>query len=727
MASADSDVGNNDDPHPSTSSSSKTTDKPEMPPTGGSSETPTPPGGEKPEEETRVITLDTIIRKGLVEQMPMTAKDVVNIVSKSMQKERERQAADRARLAQQQRQQQAQQVSSKLSNTAATATTTATAFAAGSSRIAGTLEDDSTDEGDSNEDDDDDIDDHDDDGDDADDDGIQSAVAIVESPIKQPTISVIQRAPPQQSSIVCNQMQLADDLRASSGTQSQSEDQLEDFELGSGDLHYSESNPSDYSDVEHQQQNRAQPTTIVGVDTDPIAAAGRANVRPRSVRRKRNTLIPVSVSQPTHAKLVASSCTDSKRNAILMQCSAAAGMVQQHQHQHSTQSKKVEKNDIDHSEEYASTIASATEITSIKLERLTPVDNVNMSTDNIVSPTPALVSPEVNTKTKPKSCSVARGGLKANARTKKNCVPDANNSALDANNSASSSSAKRRDKRQAAVKVTSVYAELSDEPQSEQPIVAVASTAYKKPRTAKVAKRTLVASAAESVATTEVLPPQRIHWKTQLKLQRQLQYENEVKMQSPATSATVETTTETTLSTTVAAEPVDADAAAADADAVDGMTTSTPPSYTDCGDDVASSAPGSPASSSATAGSISASASGSTVADAIAAGINKIIEPPHNQKRIPKLKYGSFNFTERRSCLAKGPKMVLKYKKKYKRKAAKGVAILPATATQAEREAAAAASDGDETMAEAAESKTNRNPVLPNGNAPNIVQVKPHC
>lgn len=48
--------------------------------------------------ETRVITLDTIIRKGLVERMPMTAKDIDNIVPNAIQKERERQDADIQRL-----------------------------------------------------------------------------------------------------------------------------------------------------------------------------------------------------------------------------------------------------------------------------------------------------------------------------------------------------------------------------------------------------------------------------------------------------------------------------------------------------------------------------------------------------------------------------------------------------------------------------------------------------
>lgn len=49
------------------------------------------------DSETRIVTLDTIIRRGLLEKMPMTAKDIDNIIPNAIQKEREKQAADKKR------------------------------------------------------------------------------------------------------------------------------------------------------------------------------------------------------------------------------------------------------------------------------------------------------------------------------------------------------------------------------------------------------------------------------------------------------------------------------------------------------------------------------------------------------------------------------------------------------------------------------------------------------
>lgn len=57
-----------------------------------------------------------------------------------------------------------------------------------------------------------------------------------------------------------------------------------------------------------------------------------------------------------------------------------------------------------------------------------------------------------------------------------------------------------------------------------------------------------------------------------------------------------------------------------------------------------------------------------TTANPVDVSVKSLDDTLARQKRVPKLKYGSFNFNERRDKFSNKPKMVLKYKKKYKRK-----------------------------------------------------------
>lgn len=710
------------------------------------------------EEETRVITLDTIIRKGLVEQMPMTAKDVVNIVSKSMQKERERQAADRLRLA-------ASAPPTSGSGASAAVPTTSSAAAANQQRVVGqaaaSAGDSSSDNSDSS---DDEYDSHNDDDDDADEDVVDAAAVtaadnaeqllpVQQSTIKQPpTISVIQRAPPppsqqqQQQPPVCNEMQLADDLRASNAVPSiagSSDDQLEEeCDLRSGDLHYSESNTSDNSDAEHRRLSRSS--------TEQHQPA--ADETPRMSSRRRRTPLVTATAAVTRQKTPARttttarssadlslvhggrSCTDSKRNAILMQCSAAASAVLATKPRRSQTPPPPQEEEDEAAEAVANTTTNDPEVVDMNLESMLQVqhsmDDVDMVDaghhnttgssntergDQTPSGSPIMIKVErmtppiedllvvhhvqtsLTAENEPApSAEVpvkkrrARGAGKATrqavpkaatvkkpqtTRKKKSTPPtevalltpmptiQAVYSVADAPDTAAGSAAvavataaaaeaaaaaKHREKRQSAAKSTPVYAELSDN-SNEPP-----SDGIRKPQRPKATAK----PSSGSDATT----PQRIHWKTQLKLQRQ-QTEN------AAAAAAAEAAAAAAVATTVADEEQsvrsperapeeDVAVVAAHTASVADEVTVAPidEPLPEGGDHVVDDDDGS--------GSAPESLA-STVHSNI---INKIIEPPHNQKRIPKLKYGSFNFTERRGMLAKGPKMVLKYKKKYKLK-----------------------------------------------------------
>lgn len=92
---------------------------------------------EDDDNETRIVTLDTIIRRGLLEKMPMTAKDIDNIIPNAIQKEREKQAADKKR-----------KLMSITTITGATAVT-ATAAAAAAGTTADSSDDDQSSEYDS--------------------------------------------------------------------------------------------------------------------------------------------------------------------------------------------------------------------------------------------------------------------------------------------------------------------------------------------------------------------------------------------------------------------------------------------------------------------------------------------------------------------------------------------------------------------------------------------------
>lgn len=637
--------------------------------------------------------------------MPMTAKDVVNIVSMSMQKERERQAADRLRLA-------ANQQNATATSPVATAFGTLNrTTAAASSPGSGKSDSDSTDtDYDSHNDDQ--YDDDDDDGDEeADDNSVADATkppAITPTPpaattIKLPTISVIQRAPP-----VCNEMQLADDLRASnaqsnavaaaaasSSAVASSSDELppgeEDCDLRSGDLYYSESNTSDYSDAEHHAHHRYQHPNL-NRQNDALVLVRRkqgrnkvepiAGVESATVSRKRGSVTAASGDDESTA---GRSCTDSKRNAILLQCSAAAlAKVQRRspvvvvesesapaadllnvesmlQVQHCMDDDDDDDTDdahtdmgndaaspplqhLDDADEQHSISVTCESPIVIKQERLTPDDEMLeiLHVEPYQMPVPALQ--QVPGKK-------VRGGVRggkvltrkvsvANVKqsTKKtkstgasmaieNKLPTIQAVYSGVNPCTSAAILATRDRRQSAAKSLPVYAELSDNDSQLDASKPKSKPKQRSPKASASAKSTPPDRIGSDVATTP-----KLHWKTQLKLQRQ-QKELAAAAEAEALDSPKDTSGDDTEHITETADDDVPSDVGDDDDKED-----------DCID------------------------TGSSASSAHNTAVNKIIEPPHNQKRIPKLKYNTFNFSDRRGAQADGPKMVSKYKKKYKRK-----------------------------------------------------------
>lgn len=671
------------------------------------------------DEETRVITLDTIIRKGLTERMPMTAKDVENIVSKSMQKERERQAADRLRLAANKNQQPHENASG---------TSSAKVAFGNVNRAAATESPTDSDKSDTESSDTDTYySNNDDDADDND-----AAGAAKPSPIKMPTTFVSQRTSTKVNAKhpaqpVCNEMQLAEDLRASNAqtvSLASSSDELphceEDSDLRSGDLHYSESNTSDYSDVEHHQHrnfNRhlrhSQPQG--GGDDAPIAGRRKRNVveaatataaGPATATRKRSF---VAVAGGDDESTAGRSCTDSKRNAILLQCSAAASAKMQRrspanvadaesavaesaaadaepsvegaepavedaepvvgdadpafanqdpepgdllnvesmlqvQHRMDDYNEYTDGNNTDIDDEtslndryyaddnHSSNITFESSMV-IKLERYTPDDEILESQQT--EPILASVQPGK------KSCGGSRGGgdvfvnkasvtnaKKTSTKDKSTAVAvetkgptiqavySVHPSAIAGAATTSAETIPARNRRESTFKSQPLYTEISDnelQPTDDTP---------------KSKKRSSKAATAVKPAPTVAgsAPTPKVHWKTKLKLQRQQ------KAMADGASDALE-----------AAGAVDAARALNTTEALD--TANKKPSNEGM-----------------------AQAVDDAVSSATSPHINKIIEPPHHQKRIPKLKYDSFNFNERRTDLSKDKQMVTKYKKKYTRK-----------------------------------------------------------
>lgn len=577
------------------------------------------------EEETRVITLDTIIRKGLIEQMPMTAKDINSIVALSMKKEREKQAADRIRLA-----------------------------ALKSKQIDSDDNTDSSDYDSSNEND------------------FETKVDPVKSPaakndvlpekkvvIQKEPLSVIQRVPKDVRSQLC----LADDLK-------NTQEDTEDFELKSGDLHYSESNPSDYSESENR-----------------LSSSQSSSKKRQAISRKRD-LSPSAIRLVTPNQADESikkqridpraSCTDSKRNAILLQCSSGfvgstkpvspkLSLVEDLSSKLFNPLLHIDPNESsDHSGDRSIDIESMLQVQhsmeedkppsnvsrpvehqaqqdvqfAIKLERESPVEDM-LEIHHIEEFRPAT--------TQSTSGKSGRGGRKPKASFKRSTYSESTitpqkstgnkrskktkldtpaesiliqpesilpmiESVLADDTPTTSGTAKKRqtqkrDKR-LSVRSNPVYAELSES--SSDHLDAAALLRKSKP---------VVISANQTAAPATSATP-KMHWKTQLKMQRQ---HNEsislIDKSSPSEREKFEVTKQAN-------------------EAASGQL-----KESEVNNDQAHK---------------------HTMEDGTI--INKIIEPPHNQKRIPKLKYGSFNFTERRGGMSKGPKMVLKYKKKYKKK-----------------------------------------------------------
>lgn len=566
------------------------------------------------EEETRVITLDTIIRKGLVEQMPMTAKDINSIVAISMQKEREKQAADRIRLA------------------------------ALNPRHPDYDEEDDSDSSDY---------------DSSNDNELDSSVAptnpssdprVLEI-TKEPT-SVIQKAPKDTRSF------LADDLKST-------HDDAEDFELKSGDLHYSESNPSDYSESEirlssSQSSLKKRLTLSRKRDLSPIAEPSKAKEANEETAKKQRLELSTS-------------CTDSKRNAILLQCSsgfvsgprlASPKLSLVDNDNVSPKSRSPDMNldtneSSEHSRDRSIDIASMLQVQHsmdddtttendeinrtdadrkpivIKLERESPAENMLEihhveDYESDIQTRPQTKNGRGGRKSKPNSNQSTYSEQKtltksaATKRVKKTKATIANPDQSDAilptiestqkipsTGAQKQRQSQTRDKRQ-TVRSNPVYAELSES--SCDNMDNVSSKAKLQTTTISTLPDPL------SIPTTPSTP--KMHWKTQLKLQRKGsdpmksdQSSGNIIVNQKQTKKSAMTPVEDPQPTEIQARPDDAEEEMEDVPVV-----------------------------------------------------NKIIEPPHHQKRIPKLKFGSFNFTERRGGISKGPKMVLKYKKKYKKK-----------------------------------------------------------
>lgn len=568
-------------------------------------------------EETRVITLDTIIRKGLVEQMPMTAKDINSIVALSMQKEREKQAADRLRLA------------------------------ALNPRRA---EYDDEEEEDSDSSDYDSSNDNEFDSNPA----PSKQLSSKNSEITKEPPSVIHRAPKESRSMI-----LTEDLKST-------QDDAEDFELKSGDLHYSESNPSDYSESEirlssSQSSLKKRLTLSRKRDLSPIAEPLNADKEFNDESSKKQRIE------------TSTSCTDSKRNAILLQCSsgfvggtskpASSPILLQvdddllsqkslspslqidntnESSEHSCRDRGLDISSmlqVQHSmdEDNPPVLQDETKPVVVKLECESPAENM-LEIHHVED-----YQPDIQITPQSKS---GRGGRKAktpfnrstysekksaskttqNKRTKKtktNEMQSDSTSPLIESTAGTASTPptpkqrqnQKRDRRQ-TVRSNPVYAELSE---SSCDNMDIASSKSKPSSSVTVTPLTDPLS----ISSTS-LPTPKIHWKTQLKMQRK---QNEpTESDNSFTNHCVSSEQTKKLSTSTSAQRKIYEENDNNPDEHDGLHT----------EEV-------------------------TV-------INKIIEPPHHQKRIPKLKYGSFNFTERRGGLAKGPKMVLKYKKKYKKK-----------------------------------------------------------
>lgn len=581
-----------------------------------------PPTDIDEEEETRVITLDTIIRKGLVEQMPMTAKDINSIVALSMQKEREKQAADRLRLAAIQPRHidydEEDETDSSEYNSSNENDFNA-GFASPKKKI-GPL------------------------------------VFTKEIDTHKESPSVIQRAPREVRTILVDETKNAPD-------------DAEDFELKSGDLHYSESNPSDYSESENrlsssQSSAKKRLTLTRKRDLSPIAESLNANRTHEETAKKQR--IELSTS-----------CTDSKRNAILLQCSSGfvggaklaspkLSLVDDLVPQALSPSLDMNESS-DHSGDLGIDIESMLQVQHsmleeddrsllpeddgspivVKMECLSPTDNI-LGIHHVEDYRPDIPATPAVLKT-------ARGGRKsksnyqrntysdstsvtktsAKKRVKKNKdtlqqpildqspsdLPMGGEAALLVQTPSSSGTLKqrqsqKRDKRQ-TVRSNPVYAELSEDSCDH---LDLGASKAKQPATIET-------------LTTPTSSSPKMHWKTQLKIQRK---NNEsAKSDDPSLFKQVLKLEQSTNEANI----VDGTAE----DREDGPTM----------DDVAG-----PSGLETKPQMI--------VEDATV--VNKIIEPPHNKKRIPKLKYGSFNFTERKTGLSNGPKMVLKYKKKYKKK-----------------------------------------------------------
>lgn len=566
------------------------------------------------EEETRVITLDTIIRKGLVEQMPMTAKDINSIVAISMQKEREKQAADRLRLA-----------ALKPRNT------------------------------DYDEDDDTDSSDYDSSNDNECESNLASTVQYAGNmalEITKEPPSVIQRAPKDTKSY------LADDLKST-------QDDVEDFELKSGDLHYSESNPSDYSESENrlsssQSSLKKRLTLSRKRDLSPIVEPSSANKNnEESIKKQRVDL--------------STSCTDSKRNAILLQCSSGFGssanesspklsLVDEVSQKSLSPNLNLDTNEssehsrdrsldiesmllVQHSMEDDTTVHDGLTTDSefkpiaVKIERESPAENM-LEIHHVEDYLPDVRLTQQN--------KIGRGGRKSKSQFNRSTYSEQNTptkstptkrtkktkttpkvvstilvqpeSISPISKSAPSSSgaprqrhSQKRDKRQ-TVRSNPVYAELSESSCDNLDIVAASKSA------------TVTAPTDPLILPTSSTTP-KMHWKTQLKMQRKKS--DPLKLDKPSSS-------------NLSVKPKQTSKPAlnsVDEPLIDNNDKLKAPEIETNHEPLEE----------------------VTV-------VNKIIEPPHHQKRIPKLKYGSFNFTERRGVLSKGPKMVLKYKKKYKKK-----------------------------------------------------------
>lgn len=595
---------------------------------------------EDEEEETRVITLDTIIRKGLVERMPMTAKDVINIVSKSMQKERERQAADKARLA-------AKQTVAALSTASASTATPIPTIRSSSCAQSSYFDDESkrgqkpryesdsseTTPESSN---------YDSQNEESDDDeqledssgmtGHRSATTINPQLPSTVPISVIQRAPPNIANVLKgptpNEVQ-AEDLRtaAAGNIVAPQNDALEDCDVRFGDLHYSESNTSDFSDDlahrhERHKQHQHQPTARR--KRNPLATAG-TNTKPDNSTAAETKARRIGVNEARSVS-AGSSCTDSKRNAILMQCSAASSAVYKAPKALGSLHTVDEKND-DTTERRQSTL-QIDQANLIQIQHIEHKDIVNVRdtqppkmelVENCAQVT--IEMPHVGdvhlTKVKATSKRVSKpaklpvqsridSAIKKRGRKKSvaNTIGDA---VTDLTASATVKPAKRPYKRKPLVK-------------SETPVISGATS---------TAPATMVVPAGSATGSDT---PRRLHWKTILKLQRLQQQQNEHADECISEPTEIKMVAENVHTTSEVVAVVDQD------------------------DDLKSTE------------SQTSNISSSPTRNNAKNRINKILEPPHNQKRIPKLKYGSFNFSDRRSVLTKGPKMVLKYKKKYKRK-----------------------------------------------------------